>query len=168
VLKRLKTATLPHSRRDFLGLAFRAQQVAAAVALPGVSAGAQGPQQVCPLFEGGQAAQGVAAESRGSGNKTNDASTTAAGCYQRNRAAPDADIATAAMGDRRVAVIHQHTNSITSDEHEGAIHSEDLTVIQPALALARARRRSLIKPLLVPNKCRIAKLNCRGSCRKAK
>jgi hypothetical protein len=27
MLKTLKTATLPHSRRDFLGLAFRAQQL---------------------------------------------------------------------------------------------------------------------------------------------
>jgi hypothetical protein len=95
--------------------------------LPGVSAGAQGPQQVCPLFEGGEAAQGVAAESRGSGDKTNDAPTTAAGCYQRNRTTPDADIATAAMADRRIPLVHQHTNSITSDEHEAAIQSEDLT-----------------------------------------
>jgi len=121
----------------FPGLGIQGSAVAAAVTLPGVSAGAQGPQQVCPLFEGGEAAQGVAAESRGSGNKTNDAPTTAAGCYQRNRTTPDADIATAALADRRVPLVHQHTNSITSDEHEAAIHSEDLT---RDLARARARK----------------------------
>src|ERR1700716_4061509 len=62
----------------FPGLGIQGSAVAAAVTLPGVSTGAQGPQQVCPLFEGGEAAQGVAAESRGSGNKANDAPTTAA------------------------------------------------------------------------------------------
>jgi hypothetical protein len=66
----------------------------------------------------------------------NDAPTTAAGCYQRNRTTPDADIATAAMADRRVPLVHQHTNSITSDEHEAAINSEDLTR-DPARARAR-------------------------------
>ena len=136
MLKTLKTATLPHSRRDFLGLAIQGSAVAAAVTSPGVSADAQGPQQVCPLFEGGEAAQGVAAESRGSGNKTNDAPTTAAGCYQRNRTTPNADIVANAMADRRVPLVHQHTNSITSDEHEAAIHSEDLTR-DPTRARAR-------------------------------
>src|SRR4030088_726498 len=111
----------------FPGLGIQGSAVAAAVTSPGVSADAPGPQQVCPLFGGGEAGQGVAAESRGSGNKTNDAPTTAAGCYQRNRTTPDADIAAAAMADRRVPLVHQHTNSITSDEHDVAIHSEDLT-----------------------------------------
>jgi hypothetical protein len=36
----------------------------------------------------------------------------------------------------RVPLVHQHTNSITSDEHEAAIHSEDLTR-DPARARAR-------------------------------
>jgi hypothetical protein len=120
----------------FPWLGIQGSAVAAAVTSPGVSADAQGPQQVCPLFEGGEAAQRVAAESRGSGNKTNDAPTTAAGCYQRNRTTPDADIAAAAMADRRVPLVHQHTNGITSDEHEAAIHSEDLTR-DPTRARAR-------------------------------
>jgi len=112
----------------FPGLGIQGSAVAAAVTLPGVSAGAQGPQQASmSSLRRREAAQGVAAESRGSGNKTNDAPTTAAGCYQRNRTTPDADIATAAMADRRIPLVHQHTNSITSDEHEAAIQSEDLT-----------------------------------------
>src|SRR6266403_5836608 len=41
MLKKLTTATLPHSRRDFLGLAIQGSAVAAAVTLPGVSAAAQ-------------------------------------------------------------------------------------------------------------------------------
>jgi hypothetical protein len=134
MLKTLKTATLPPQPPRFPGLGIQGSAVAAAVTSPGVSAGAQGPQQVCPLFEGGEAAQGVATESRGSGNKTNDAPTTAAGCYQRNRTTPDADIATAAMADRRVPLVHQYTSSITS--HEAAIHPEDLTR-DPAGARAR-------------------------------
>src|SRR5260370_28833494 len=39
--KTLKTATLPHSRRDFLGLAIQGSAVAAAATLPGISAAAQ-------------------------------------------------------------------------------------------------------------------------------
>ena len=39
--KTLTTATLPHSRRDFLGLAIQGSAVAAAVSLPGISAAAQ-------------------------------------------------------------------------------------------------------------------------------
>ena len=38
MLKTPKTATLPHSRRDFLGLAIQGSAVAAAVSLPGISA----------------------------------------------------------------------------------------------------------------------------------
>jgi D-threo-aldose 1-dehydrogenase len=41
VVKTLKTATLPHSRRDFLGLAIQGSAVAAAAILPGNSAAAQ-------------------------------------------------------------------------------------------------------------------------------
>src|SRR5260370_21814989 len=41
MLKTLKPATLPHSRRDFLGLAIRGAAVAAAATLPGGSAAAQ-------------------------------------------------------------------------------------------------------------------------------
>jgi D-threo-aldose 1-dehydrogenase len=41
MMKTPTTATLPHSRRDFLGLAIQGSAVAAAVALPGVSAAAQ-------------------------------------------------------------------------------------------------------------------------------
>src|ERR1700676_918646 len=41
MLKTPKTATLPHSRRDFLGLAIQGSAVAAAVTLPGISAAAQ-------------------------------------------------------------------------------------------------------------------------------
>jgi hypothetical protein len=142
VLKTLKTATLPDSRRDFPGLGIQGSAVAAAVTLPGVSAGAQGPQQVCPLFEGGEATQGVAAESRGSGDKTNDAPTTVADCYQRSRITPDDDIATAAMADRWVPLVHEHTNSITSDEHEAAIRTEELTR-DPARARARKGERDV-------------------------
>jgi D-threo-aldose 1-dehydrogenase len=39
--KKLTTATLPHSRRDFLGLAIQGSAVAAAVSLPGISAAEQ-------------------------------------------------------------------------------------------------------------------------------
>jgi hypothetical protein len=135
MLKILKTATLPHSRRDFLGLAFSAQQLRRQ--LPCRACRPTRKDRSKYVLSGGEAAQGVAAESRGSGNKANDAPTTAAGCYQRNRTTPDADIATAALADRRVPLVHQHTNSITSDEHEAAIHSEDLT---RDLARARARK----------------------------
>jgi D-threo-aldose 1-dehydrogenase len=41
MLKTPKTATLPHSRRDFLGLAIQGSAAAAAVTLPGISAAAQ-------------------------------------------------------------------------------------------------------------------------------
>jgi D-threo-aldose 1-dehydrogenase len=41
VLKTPKTATLPHSRRDFLGLAIQGSAIAAAATLPGISAAAQ-------------------------------------------------------------------------------------------------------------------------------
>ena len=41
MLKTLKTATLPHSRRDFLGLAIQGSAVAAAATLPGISSAAQ-------------------------------------------------------------------------------------------------------------------------------
>src|SRR3979409_1756017 len=39
--KTLTTATLPHSRRDFLGLAIQGSAVAAAATMPGISAAAQ-------------------------------------------------------------------------------------------------------------------------------
>jgi D-threo-aldose 1-dehydrogenase len=42
----LKTATLPHSRRDFLGLAIQGLTVAAAATLPGISAAAQTKGQI--------------------------------------------------------------------------------------------------------------------------
>jgi hypothetical protein len=97
----------------------------------------------------------------------NHAPTRAAGCYQRNRTTPDAEIATAAMADRRVPLVHQHTNSITS--HEAAIHSEDQTR-DPAGARARKGEGGVPQLSLYssPKKCRIAKLNCQGSFRKAK
>src|SRR3982074_368475 len=41
----------------FPGLGIQGSAVSAAVTLPGGATGAQGPQQVCPLFEGGEAAQ---------------------------------------------------------------------------------------------------------------
>src|SRR6202158_4282128 len=41
MLKTLKTATLPHSRRDSLGLAIQGSAAAAAATLPGISASAQ-------------------------------------------------------------------------------------------------------------------------------
>jgi D-threo-aldose 1-dehydrogenase len=41
MLKTLETATLPHSRRDFLGLAIQGSAVAAAATMPGISAAAQ-------------------------------------------------------------------------------------------------------------------------------
>src|SRR3979409_925152 len=41
MVKTLKTATLPHNRRDFLGLAIQGSAAAAAASLPGISAGAQ-------------------------------------------------------------------------------------------------------------------------------
>src|SRR3981081_965270 len=41
MLKTPKTATFPHSRRDFLGLAIQGSAVAAAATLPGMSAAAQ-------------------------------------------------------------------------------------------------------------------------------
>ena len=41
MLKTLKTVTLPHSRRDFLGLAIQGSAIAAAATLPGISAAAQ-------------------------------------------------------------------------------------------------------------------------------
>jgi hypothetical protein len=59
MLKTLKTATLPHSRRDFLGLAFRAQQLRRQLPRRACRPARKDPQQVCPLFEGGEAAQGV-------------------------------------------------------------------------------------------------------------
>jgi len=45
MLKKLNTVTLPHSRRDFLGLAIQGSAVAAAVTLPGISAAAQAKGQ---------------------------------------------------------------------------------------------------------------------------
>src|SRR5258705_9494177 len=41
MLKKLNTVTLPHSRRDFLGLAIQGSAVAAAATLSGISAAAQ-------------------------------------------------------------------------------------------------------------------------------
>ena len=41
MVKTLKTATLPHNRRDFLGLAIQGSAAAAAASLPGISAVAQ-------------------------------------------------------------------------------------------------------------------------------
>jgi len=46
MLKTLKTATLPHSRRDFLGLAIQGSAVAAAATLLGISAVAQTKGQI--------------------------------------------------------------------------------------------------------------------------
>src|SRR5258708_29355855 len=45
MLKKLNTVTLPHSRRDFLGLAIQGSAVAAAATLPGISAAAQAKGQ---------------------------------------------------------------------------------------------------------------------------
>jgi D-threo-aldose 1-dehydrogenase len=41
MVKTRKTVTLPHSRRDFLGLAIQGSAIAAAATLPGISAAAQ-------------------------------------------------------------------------------------------------------------------------------
>jgi hypothetical protein len=46
MLKTLKTAAPPHSRRDFLGLAIQGSAVAAAATLPGISAAAQIKAQI--------------------------------------------------------------------------------------------------------------------------
>jgi len=55
MLKTLKTATLPHSRRDFLGLAFRAQQLRRQLPCRACRpARKDRSKQVCPLFEGGK------------------------------------------------------------------------------------------------------------------
>jgi len=126
----------------FRGLGIQGSAVAAAVTLPGVSAGRKDRSKYVLSSKAGKLLKGVAAASRGSGNKTNDAPTTAAGYYQRNRTTPDADIATAAMADRWVPLVHQHTNSITSDEYEAAIRSEDLTR-DPARAGARKGERDV-------------------------
>jgi hypothetical protein len=76
------------------------------------------------------------AESRGSGNKTNEAPTTAAGRYQRNRTTPDADIAATDTADRR----DRWSINIPTVSHQtstkAAIHSEDLTR-DPTRARAR-------------------------------
>jgi len=136
MLKKLKTATLPHNRRDFLGLAFRAQQLRRQLPRRACRPTRKDRSKYLLSSKVGKLLKASWAESRGSGNKTNDAPTRAAGCYLRNRTTPDADIAATAMADRRVPSVHQHTNSIISDEHEAAIHSEDLTR-EPARARAR-------------------------------
>ena len=41
MMEALKSATLPHSRRDFLGLAIQGSAVAATATLPSISAAAQ-------------------------------------------------------------------------------------------------------------------------------
>jgi|SRR5580700_7599265 hypothetical protein len=91
--KTLKTATLPHSRRDFLGLAFRAQQLRRQLPRGACRPTRTDRSKYVLSSKVGKLLKASWAESRGSGNKTNDAPITAAGCYQRNRTTPDADIA---------------------------------------------------------------------------
>src|SRR3979411_457710 len=107
----------------FPGLGIQGSAVAAAVTLPGVSTGAQGPQQVCPLFEGGEAAQA---------SRRNHAVRE----IKRTMRRPRRQVATSETERRPMLIsqpppwqtgVYQHTNSITSDEHEVAIHSEELT-----------------------------------------
>jgi hypothetical protein len=105
MLKTLKTATLPHNRRDFLGLAFRAQQLRRQLPRRACRPARKDRSKYVPSSKVGKLLKASWAESRGSGNKTNDAPTRAAGCYQRNRTTPDADIAATAMADRRVPLV---------------------------------------------------------------
>jgi hypothetical protein len=124
-LKTLKTATLPHSRRDFLGLAFRAQQLRQPLPPRACRPARKDRSKYLLSLKAGTLLKASRRNHAVREIKTSDAPTTAAGCYQRNSTTPDADIATAAMADRRVPLVHQHTSSITS--HEAAIHSEHLT-----------------------------------------
>jgi hypothetical protein len=136
MLKTLKTATLPHNRRDFLGLAFRAQQLRRQLPRRACRPARKDRSKYVPSSKVGKLLKAC-----GRNHAVRET--------KRTMRRPGRQVATSETERRPMLIsqpppwqtgvyrwFHQHTNSITSDEHVAAIHSEDLTR-DPARARAR-------------------------------